>query len=113
MKASILSAIPQAKQVEVLSYLVFEGGKLSHGPSSELLVRSDFNGKDGEVLFVDNLDGYQQMVFVGIGKQKDFTTLKIQNSVASLLRLMTAKTLRALELSSQILVKCRALVQAV
>ena len=93
MKASILSSIPQSKQVEALSYLVFEGDKLPHNPSSELLVRSDFKGKDSEVLVVDNLDGYQQMVFLGLGQLKDCTNLKIQNSVATLLRLMTSKNI--------------------
>ena len=93
MKASILSSIPQAKQVEALSYLVFEGDKLPHNPSLELINRSDFKGSDEQVLIVDNLDGYQQVVFVGVGKRKDCTDLKIQNSVASLLRLMTAKNI--------------------
>jgi len=91
MKASILSSIPQAKLVEVLSYLVFQGDKLPHDPSSELLVRSDFNGKDGELLVVDNLDGYQQVAFIGLGKSKDCTSLKIQSAVATLLRLATSK----------------------
>lgn len=91
MKASILSAIPQAKQVEMLSHLVFEGDKLPHNLSSALLSRSEFKGKDGEVLLVDNLDGYQQVAFIGIGKSKDCTSLKIQSAVAALLRLATSK----------------------
>ena len=93
MKASILSAIPQAKQVEALSYLVFQGDKLPHNPSAELLNRSEFEGKESQMLVVDNLDGYQHIAFVGLGKQKDGTNLKIQSAVATILRAATTKNI--------------------
>lgn len=93
MKATILSAIPQAKHIETLSYLVFEGDKLPHNPKAELLNRSEFKGKDGEVLAIDNLDGYQQVVFAGLGKSKDCTNLRIQSAVASILRMQSSKNI--------------------
>lgn len=94
MKASVLSSTPQAKQVEMLSYLVFEGDKLPHNPPPELLKRTDFTGADDQVLPVDNLDGYGLIVFVGLGKQKDFTDLKMRNAVASIIRLAGSKNLK-------------------
>jgi len=93
MKASILSAIPQAKQVGTVSYLVFQNDKLPLGPSAELLSRSEFEGKDHQMLVVDNLDGYQTVMFAGLGKRKDCTDLKIQSATATLLRLATSKSI--------------------
>ena len=96
MKASILSSTPATKQVEMLSYLVYEGEKLLHNPSQEMLKRSDFTGADGQILTVDNLDGYDVVVFAGLGKKKNVSELKMQNAVASVVRFATSKNLSTL-----------------
>lgn len=93
MKASILSSTPPTQQVEMLSYLIFEGDKLPHQLSSEFLKRNDFDGKDGQLLSVDNLDGFEVVVFAGLGKKKDLTELKMQNAVATIVRLATSRQL--------------------
>ncbi len=91
MKGQVIRSIPTQKQTETLSYLVFEGQKLPHNPSPEMLQRSGFKAEKDQIATTENLDGYQFVTYVGLGKKDEFTPLMVRNAVASVVRTASVK----------------------
>ncbi len=96
MKASILISTPTPKTVEMLSYFIYEGETLPHTPSTERLQREAFTGATGEMVIIENHDGYEYVAYVGLGKKKAVTGLVVKNTVATLVRAAEQRQLKTL-----------------
>jgi len=86
---------PAPKKGQVKLQLIFEEDLKKNSQTlknfKDKIQREDFNGKEGEMLTVENYEDYQLLVFIGAGKQAEFNLIKYKNILADGFRIITGK----------------------
>lgn len=86
---------PTPRRGEVKLQLIFEEDLKKNFPTlksfQKKIKREDFNGKEGEILAIENSADYQLLVFIGAGKQSELNLIKFKNILADGLHFVTTK----------------------
>ena len=86
---------PASKRVQVKLQLIFEEDLKKNSPIlknfQEKIKREDFKAKENEQLIIENQEGFQLLVFIGAGKQKEFNLIKYKNFLADGFRIVTSR----------------------
>lgn len=80
----------------MLSYFIYEREPLPLSPSPERVEREGFKAGVGEILIIENLGGYRQVAYVGLGKKNAVTGLIAKNSTAQLVRAAEQRQIKSL-----------------